>query len=80
MFHTSIIVDHIRPLCLGGKNNLNNYQGICHMCDKTKTGVIDHKLTKMYNNNELKSNQLTNNLIINMHKKYFKERGYEDFI
>ena len=80
MFKCSIIIDHIRPLFLGGENNLNNYQGLCDMCNKIKTDVIDKKLFKMYNNNEIKEADLTKDFIINNQIKYYKLKNYKKFI
>ena len=80
MFQTSIIIDHIKPLFLGGENNLHNYQGLCNMCNKIKTNVIDYKLERMFITGQIKEADMTTDYIINQQKNYFKSRDYKSFI
>lgn len=40
------IIDHIIPRCLGGIDNINNYQAICGTCNKWKTYSFDHNIKK----------------------------------
>ena len=80
MFKCSIIIDHIRPLFLGGNNTLSNYQGLCDVCNKIKTDIIDKKLAALFINGDIKEDNLTTNFIIDMQKKYFDKKDYDYFI
>ena len=41
-------LDHITPLFKGGKDNAENYQGLCEKCHKTKTAHdLNHKPNKI---------------------------------
>lgn len=80
MFKCTIIIDHIRPLFLGGCNNLNNYQGLCDICDKIKTGIIDQELKKSFHSGDITETNLTTNYIINKQICYYKRKNYNSFI
>ena len=53
LFQDLYIIDHIRPLSLGGTNEINNLQSICPSCDKWKTGVFDWHIKSVSNNRPL---------------------------
>jgi len=80
MFKCSIIIDHIRPLFLGGCNSLNNYQGLCDVCNKIKTDVIDKKLYKSYITGEIDESELTTTYILDKQKNYFNSKEYGLYI
>ena len=80
MFRCSIIIDHIRPLFMGGTNNLSNYQGLCDICNKIKTDVIDKKIYKSFINDEIKEKDLTTEYIISKQKNYFESKEYDLYI
>lgn len=67
------IVDHIIPLCLGGKDNLTNYQALCCPCNKWKTYSFDHILRKKLNQYP----NLSNKLIIEFMKEKFRRHYLE---
>ena len=80
MFKCSIIIDHIRPLFLGGSNSLNNYQGLCDVCNKIKTDVIDKKIYKSYITGEVDESELTTVYILNKQNSYFNSKEYSLYI
>jgi hypothetical protein len=61
------ITDHIIPLCIGGINNINNYQAICCSCNKWKTYKFDSFIKKYIQNN--KTYKLST--ILNIQKREF---------
>lgn len=80
MFKCSIIIDHIRPLFLGGANKLDNYQGLCDICNKIKTDVIDKKLYKSFTSGEMTEKDLTVDNILSMQRDYYNSKNYDMFI
>ena len=80
MFKCSIIIDHIRPLFIGGANNLSNYQGLCDICNKIKTDIIDKQIYKSFINGDIKEKDLTPKYIIEKQQIYFNSKNYELFI
>lgn len=56
-FDDSIIIDHIKPLYLGGSNHISNLQALCPSCDKFKTNYMDNQVIKpaIYANKNISS-------------------------
>ena len=75
-----IIIDHIRPLFLGGANKLDNYQGLCDICNKIKTDVIDKKIYKLFTSGEMAEKDLTVDNILSIQRDYYNSKNYDMFI
>lgn len=79
MFKCSIIIDHIRPLFLGGNNTLTNYQGLCDVCNKIKTDIIDKKLDKEFSSGKLKESDMTTSYILDKQLNYYDSKDYYSY-
>ena len=56
------IMDHIKPLKLGGNYKMNNLQAICSTCNSWKSGMYDYQLEKMLMYNDMKQEDILDNL------------------
>jgi 5-methylcytosine-specific restriction endonuclease McrA len=45
-------IDHIIPLCCGGRNHYDNLQALCYTCHKFKTNIVDPRTRSKYMNKE----------------------------